>query len=122
MDGSERVISQALLNDFFRAIFDRRFNDAEKVLQEIEANITCDEDEFKHGFIRALKGIILMSRSDDQYVFLSKLNVRDVEALKKYHREFLDEARRILHSEYDRGYFSALAEYIRFILRNAGFR
>lgn len=120
MNGNKEAIPPALLNEFFMAVLTKRFSDAERILQEIYNSIVSEGDEFKRGFLQALKGIILMGRSDNQHTFLNRLGAREPEALKRYYREFSENAKMRLHAPYDRGYFSALAEYIYFILKSAG--
>lgn len=118
--GSRIPLSLQLLNIFFKAAIDRKFTEAEKILQEIEEKSKGDEDsEFKRGFIQALKGIITMQRSNDQFTILSNLDLSDIETLKKYYSKFSANAKSKLHADYDRGYFLALAEYMLFALRYA---
>ncbi|MEM1586353.1 MAG: hypothetical protein QXX99_04780 [Candidatus Bathyarchaeia archaeon] len=108
-----------LINDFFGALLGKKFSEAERILQEVEGKIG-EDSEFKRGFLQGLRGILYMYRSDDQYTFLSTLDLDNIDALKKYYNEFLGNSKKRLHSDYDRGYFSALAEYIRFVLRSIG--
>jgi hypothetical protein len=108
------IISSKLLNDFFRAVFEKRFSEAEGVIQEIEAR--GERGEFEFGFIQALKGIMLMYRSNDRYTFLNNIDLSNVDSLKRYQHEFSERSRRKLHGDYDRGYFSALAEYLNFMI------
>lgn len=117
--GSRIPVSLPLLNIFFKSILDRKFTEAEKVLQEIEEKSKENENsEFKQGFIQALRGIIIMYRTNDQTTFLGNLDLYNVEILKKYYGEFSENAKSKLHADYDRGYFSALAEYMLFALRH----
>lgn len=119
-NGDNIPISKSLLNGFFQLILEGRLSEAERSLEEIEVKIKTEgSSEFNRGFLKALKGIILMHRSNDQYVFLSSLNPNNIDALKKYHQEFMREARKMLHGDYDRGYFLALAKYIYFMLKYA---
>lgn len=106
-----------LLKDFFMAISSRRLNEAEKILQEIVGRIEIDS-EFKRGFLQGLKGIFHMCRSNNQYTFLSILNSIGVDRLREFYDEFMNNAKRRLRPDYDKGYFSALAEYLHFLLNN----
>jgi ATP/maltotriose-dependent transcriptional regulator MalT len=118
--GNRIPVPTALLDSFFQHISDRRFTEAEKCLQEIDEKIReKDYNDFKRGFIQALKGILIMLRSTDQSTFLSNLNLSNIENLKKYYSEFSSNANNGLHADYDRGYFSALAEYILFAIKRA---
>lgn len=117
---SEVAIPPLLLNDVFQSIIERRFTEAERRLEKIETKIReKDYNDFKRGFIQALKGILLMYRSDDQDVFLRHIDLKDTNVLKKYYEEFSKNARNRLHADYDRGYFSALAKYMFFLFKRA---
>ncbi|MBS7640009.1 MAG: hypothetical protein QW804_03080 [Candidatus Bathyarchaeia archaeon] len=114
-------ISSSLLNNIFQLIMDRRFSEAERNLDEVVAKLGEEgRDEFKRGFIKALKGIILMYRSNEQESFIRTLDPNNIDSLKRYLEEFTRNSRDMLQGEYDRGYFLALANYIRFMLRRAG--
>ncbi|MEM2273198.1 MAG: hypothetical protein QXX56_03145 [Candidatus Bathyarchaeia archaeon] len=115
---NKTIIPSKILNEFFETILNRRFSEADKVLQEIERKIGEVDNNFKRGFLQGLKGILYMYRSNDQDTFLSTLDLTNINALKKYYSEFLEDSKKKLHSDYDRGYFSALAGYIRFILKS----
>lgn len=116
--GSRIPLSLQLLNIFFKAVIDRKFTEAEKILQEMEEKSKGNEaSEFKRGFILGLKGIIIMQRSNDQFTILSNLDLSNIEMLKKYYSIFSANAKSKLHADYDRGYFLALAEYTLFALR-----
>jgi len=118
--GNRIPVPAALLNSFFQHISDRRFTEAEKCLQEIDEKIReKDYNDFKRGFIQALKGILIMLRSNDQSTFLNNLDLSNIENLKKYYGEFSSNANNGLHANYDRGYFSALAEYVLFAIKRA---
>jgi len=114
----EIIVSPLLLNRIFQSMLERRFTEAERRLEEIETKIReKNYNEFKRGFIQALKGMILMYRSNDRDTFLNNIDLKDVNVLKKYYREFSKNAENRLHADYDRGYFFALAKYIFFILK-----
>lgn len=116
--GNKTPIPYQSLNIIFDLIVNRKITEAEKTLQEIEANFRDNiKSEFDAGFIQALKGIILMYKSSDQNTFLNNLDLSDADALKRYHSEFLENSMDYLHSDYDRGYFSALSEFMLFALR-----
>lgn len=110
------TIPSKLLNDFFRAVLEKRFSKAEGIIQEIEAEIKGERGEFESGFIQALKGIMLMYRSNDRYTFLNNVDLSNVDFIKRCQHEFSERSRRKLHGDYDRGYFSALAEYLNFMI------
>ncbi|MEM4983010.1 MAG: hypothetical protein QXK73_05405 [Candidatus Bathyarchaeia archaeon] len=117
MNMNKGAMTSQLLGDFFRAILSKRFNEAEKILYEIEGEAKGENDEFRRGFIQGLKGILYMQRSNEQHTFLSTLDLNNIDLLREHYREFLENSRKKLRSDYDRGYFSALAEHIRFCLK-----
>lgn len=121
--GNKIPIPYQSLNIVFDLIINGKITEAEKTLQEIEANFRDNiKSEFDAGFIQALKGIILMYKTNDQNTFLNNLNLNDADSLKKYYSEFLENSMDHLHSDYDRGYFSALSEFMLFALRKLKLR
>lgn len=110
------VTASQLLGDFFRAILSKKFNEAEKILHEMEGEAKGGDNEFKRGFMQGLKGILYMQRSNEQHTFLSTLDLNNIDLLREHYREFLENSRKKLRSDYDEGYFSALTEYIHFCL------
>jgi hypothetical protein len=117
--GNGKFVDPHLLSSLFQHILSRRFADAERSIDEMETKIReRGYSEFASGFICALRGIILMYRSGEQDTFISKLDLNNADMLKKYYREFLEHSKNKLHADYDCGYFSALAEFIRFALKN----
>lgn len=121
--GNKTPIPHQYLNVIFDLIVGKKIAEAEKTLQEIEANFKENiRSEFDIGFIGALRGIILAYKSNDQNTFINNIDLNDVDALKKYYNEFLEISVDDLHSDYDRGYFSALSEFMLFTLRKLGLR
>jgi hypothetical protein len=57
--------------------------------------------------------LLVWKANDDRYAFLSKLDLHDRKKLQNYRRVFLRQARERLYSDYDRGFFSAWADYTR---------
>ena len=106
----------------FQLVSERKFAEAERTLERITAKMGKDgKKEFDRGYLRALGGIILASRSgSDTYEFFGTLDLNDVGALRMYRRDFLNNIKSRFHADWDRGYFSALADYMRVVLRTAG--
>lgn len=104
---------------FFELTLNRQFSEAERVLESIEDQIR--DVEWSRGYIQALKGMILVQRTDyDRYAFLSNIDLEDVESLRRNRREFLGHSRNKLHADYDRGFFSAWADLMDFLLNPKG--
>ncbi len=101
---------------FFQLITVRRFAEAERVLLRLRQKKSTTE--WNTGYFQALKGMLLAQRSnDDRYVFLSNVNFKNQDELQNYRREFLKQSRNKLHADYDRGYFTAWASYMRVLAK-----
>jgi len=112
-------ISRVFVTRFFQLVTNRRFAEAERVLERIKLKV--QETEWNRGYFQALNGILLAQKSnDDQYAFLSNLNFENESELKKYRRDFLKEARSKIHADYDRGFFLAWADYLRVSIKLRG--
>jgi len=106
-------ISLTFVTRFFQLVTRRRFAEAERILERLKEK--ASKTEWNRGYFRALYGILLARRSNDPYVFLSSLDFGDKDTLRNYRREFLKQAKNRLHSDYDRGFFSAWADYMRIL-------
>jgi hypothetical protein len=110
-------IPPALVTRFFQLITNRQFAEAERELERLSKDVK--KNEFNSGFLRALNGMILAHRSnDDRYVFISKMKLNNKQELTKYRREFSRHEKNKLHSNYDRGFFRAWTEYTRVLIKN----
>jgi hypothetical protein len=107
-----------LITRLFQLITNRKITESERVLQRIIINMKEDfNKEFNYGYVRALEGVILACKSDkNSYCFFNNINFNDIGKLKKYHNVFLKNARKNLNADYDRGFFTALADYMNVIL------
>jgi len=115
-DEVKMPISPALVTRFFQLMTNRQFAEAERELERLSKDVK--KNEFNSGFLKALSGMILAHRSDDdQYTFISKANFKDKSELTKYRREFSKHGKNKLHSDYDRGFFKAWTEYMRVLIR-----
>lgn len=109
-------IPSAFVTRFFQLLADRTFAEAERVLKRLRKRVR--KTEWNRGYLQALSGMLLAQKSGDQYVFLSNMNSNDKDLLRKNRREFLEYAKGGLHTDYDRGFFSAWAEYMRVMLKS----
>jgi len=115
-DEGKMPISQALVTRFFQLITNRQFAEAERELERLSKDVR--KNEFNVGFLSALNGMILAQKSNnDGYVFFSKANLNNKQELIRYRREFSGHEKNKLHSEYDRGFFKAWAEYMRVLIK-----
>jgi len=109
-------ISATFVTRFLQLLVERRFTEAERVLERLRGR--AGEGEWEVGYLRALEGMLLSWRSDDdRYAFLPGLNLTDRKELRRYREEFRRHAEGSLHADYDRGYFSAWAECMRVLER-----
>ena len=107
-------ISPVFVTRFVQLVTGRQFAEAARVLERLKERM--ERTEWNRGYFRALYGILLASRyGDDQCVFLLRINLNNKEELQNHRREFLRHARNRLHADYDRGFFSAWADYMRIL-------
>ena len=103
-------ISKIFVVRFFQLVKNRRFAEAERVLERIR--LKTNETEWNSGYLHALDGILLAQKSTDSYAFIKNMNFNDEKELKKFRKEFLKEYKNKIHADYDRGFFAAWADYM----------
>ena len=109
-------IPSILVTQYFQLVAKRQFAEAERILERIK--LKAEKTERNRGYLQALHGILLSNKSNnDQYTFLSNISLNDKASLEKHRREFLKHTRSSLHAEYDRGFFSAWADFTRVLLK-----
>lgn len=91
-------------------LLDRKFTDAERALEQVKER-KFGEDEYREGYIKALEGILISSRSGDERDFLNKA-ANTTEELKKYKAEFKAFTTKPIKSQFDDGYFSAWKDFL----------
>lgn len=109
-----KTIPKVYVTRFFQLVTTRQFAEAERILERLKQKIQMSERN--RGYFQALYGMLLTQRSsNDRYAFLSNLNIKDQKELHVYRREFLRQSEHRLHADYDRGFFSAWADYMRIL-------
>jgi hypothetical protein len=103
-------ISKIFVVRFFQLVKNRRFAEAERVLERIR--LKTNETEWNSGYMHALDGILLAQKSGDSYAFIKNVNFDEEIELKKFRKEFLKEYKNKIHADYDRGFFAAWADYM----------
>jgi hypothetical protein len=113
--GVKMPIPSALVTRFAQLLVNKQFAEAERELERFKQKM--HKTEWNRGYFRALYGMLLIRRSNnsDSYSFFSKLDLNDKEALQAYRREFLNHVKNRLHGDFDRGFFSAWADFTRVI-------
>jgi hypothetical protein len=91
-------------------LLDRKFTDAERALEQVKER-KFGEDEYREGYIIALEGILISSRSGDERDFLNKAT-NTTEELKKYKAEFKAFTTKPIKSQFDDGYFTAWKDFM----------
>ena len=99
---------------FFDAVIDRRFSDADKALDEVR-NRKNPNPEFQEGYIKALEGLLISSRSGDERDFFNKGNYTE-EGLEKYSKDFKEILLKGRPKPFDVGYFSAWLDLVHYRL------
>jgi hypothetical protein len=103
-------ISKIYVVRFFQLLKGRRFAEAERVLERVKQN--TNETEWNRGYIHALDGVLLAQKSNDSYAYVKNVNFEDEKDLKKSRKEFLKEYKNKIHTDFDRGFFAAWADYM----------
>ncbi len=111
-------IPSALVTRFFQLLVKRKFAEAERELERIKQKM--HKTEWNRGYSRALQGMLIARKSNnDNYTFLSKLDLNDKDALKDYRKEFRGHVKSKLHENFDRGFFSAWSNCMRVLSKLA---
>jgi len=98
-----------LASAYLRAVAERRLKDGEKEFEQVRGALT--NSEWNRGYLKALEGLLLTLRSNDnRYLYLQRVKLED-RTVKKLKEEFKRHSSSELHAEYDRGYFAALTDY-----------
>lgn len=108
-------ISKIFVTRFFQLVEGRRFAEAERVLERIR--LKTNKTEWNSGYLNALDGMLFAQKSSDSYSFFNNLNFKNEKDLKKFKKEFLRESRNKVKADYDRGFFSAWADYMRITIK-----
>ena len=108
-------ISKMLVIRFFDFLKKRRFAKAESVLIQIRQKI--NETEWNSGYLNALDGVLLANKTNDSYSFVTNADFSDEKTLKKSRKEFLNQYKNKINSDFDRGFFAAWADYMLITLR-----
>ena len=103
-----------LLLDFAKFLESRQFANALHVYDEIKSKLK--DDEWGEGYLHALKGVYLVKRTGDQYAFFSNSDL-DISELRGAVRRFVKNAKAKMLPDFERGYFSAAADYTKALIQ-----
>lgn len=109
-------LSRHLITQFFLFESDEHYASAERVLNRLQSG--SRKSGWERGYLTALSGIIVTRRSrEDDLAFLNRINMKDKKELRATLKDFKEQSKNEIHADYDRGFFSAWADYIRFHLK-----
>ena len=109
-------VKSAYVVRFFQLITARQLAEAERELQRIKEKI--ERTEWNHGYYRALQGMLISKRNNnDQNTFLATMDTSNKRSLLNFRREFQEKVESRLYTDYDRGFFSAWADYVSVLRR-----
>lgn len=107
---------KALIQRYMLVLNERRMSEAEKVLQQIKEKLKTTQ--WDRGFFNALEGIFAAFRAkDNPYFYATQIDPSDTKKLRQLRKEFLEESTNPLQNEFDQGFFSAWAEYVKDLQR-----
>ena len=112
---ASRTARKTIIN-FFESVLDRKFSDAERAIKVVEEK-RLGNNEFKVGYLNALEGILLSSRSGDARDFINKAPF-DTESMEGYKRDFGAIVREGVPNPFDVGYFSAWSDFMHYRLNS----
>jgi len=95
---------------FFDCLLERRFSEAERLLEAIRRERLGGE-EFKAGYLKALEGMLLSSRSGDERDFLNKASFTPRD-LRRYGRELKRMVKMGVKPPFDQGFLSAWMDFL----------
>ncbi|MBS7654959.1 hypothetical protein KEJ50_00415 [Candidatus Bathyarchaeota archaeon] len=101
---------------FFQLILNKNFKEAEEQFEKIKMKIEKSPENF--GYLKALEGIMLTLKSNDEKLYLKRVESKDEKEINKLKAEFSLHAKNELHGDYDKGYFKALLDYLIFIKKS----
>lgn len=98
---------------FFSFIRNRKFTEAERIQRDI--NKLLPKGEFYTGFAMALNGILISTQDRDEEAYVNKIDVGNMKNINRDIRVFKKQIKRQLTPDYDKGYFSAMVRFLKFI-------
>jgi len=109
-------VKAAYVIRFFQLVTEKQLTEAERELLRIKEKI--ERTEWNHGYYKALQGMLLSRRGNsDNTTFLATLDPNNKRALLDLKKEFQEKVESRLYTDYDRGYFSAWADYVNTLKR-----
>ena len=105
----EQAKKESLVGTFFHLVAQEKRATAKVVLEKIKQK--SENSQWRKGYINALEGMITVTEAKyDQNVFINQIKT---ERGAEFRRAFLKQSSNELHSDFDKGFFSAWADYMR---------
>lgn len=105
---SRGIISRLTL--FFQFIRDRKFAKAERIRRAITKILPSGE--FYKGFAMALNGIVVATEDKDAEAYVNNIDVKNI---NRDIQSFNWRIQKPLAADYDRGFFTAIVHFLKFI-------
>ncbi len=105
-----------LANEFFRLVVKREFGSAESLLTRIEDKL--QDGDWKRGYLNALEGILLSSRSRSSASPLAREIMQDADKASSMLRDLKRRSSVRWDSDFDRGYFTAWTDYLKTVVKS----
>jgi hypothetical protein len=103
------------VSHYFQLVLDKKLADAEKSLEQIKKGF--NDSENSRGYLKGLEGLLLSSRStDDRYLYFNRIQMTSKLATE-VKREFQAEAANELQAPYEKGYFTAMTDFMRVVTK-----
>ncbi|UCE95364.1 MAG: hypothetical protein JSV51_06445 [Candidatus Bathyarchaeota archaeon] len=107
---------QALTIRYFQLVNNRQLTEAQRQLQRIKQK--ARKTQWDDGYCEALQGLLLAQKTNgNQYTFLQNLNSKDITTIRQHREDFLKHVNNRFQEDYDRGFFSAWADYTQLLIK-----
>ena len=102
----------ALVNQYLKLIVNKKLTDARGKLERLSQ--TMAENEWSRGYYNALRGMSTALKSrNSRYAYISQLDPYDSKKIEGVRKEFLEQSRDPLQSDFDKGFFTAWLDYLK---------
>lgn len=105
-----------MANEFFHLLMKREFASAESLLARIDDRL--QDGDWKRGYLNALEGILLSSRSKSSTSPLAKEIMQNADKASSMLRDLRRRSKVRWDSDFDRGYFTAWTDYLKIVVKS----
>ena len=105
----EKTKVKTLESNFFSQLIQGKKDGAKVILENIKEK--SESSKWRKGYINALEGMIVASETkEDKNIFMNQIMTNKSDYFRKI---FLQQSKNDLYSDFDKGFFSAWADYAR---------